>query len=166
MTQFDKMNIRVGSKSLVLCILIIVGLITPFISAFAVLEFFYLLVPFSLLFISTAGYLVISFFVRSMNTKRALFAFSLLPVFIVSQLISVQVVNKIQKFRSELIIKDVLKVKKETGEFPEKYDSSAIINYQRSKDKNSFTISYPSGFMVTERYDSENQQWKRYGWND
>ena len=114
----------------------------------------------------TLVYLTISLLNKNINTRRALFIFSILPVFIVSQLLSGFTVNKIQRVRSNRIISELEKIKFEKGIFPKKYDLIAGIKYIKMKDNEHFVIKYSRGFMVTEKYSSEKKNWRSYGWND
>ena len=154
------------NRTLILFIVFLVGVIIPFIPSLTVIEMFFLLIPFAFIFIATAIYLIVSLLKKNINSRKALFIFLILPIFISSQLASGFTVNKIQRFRSENMIKEAQKIRTETGEFPEKLNSSVGINYQRLNDKNNFVISYSRGFMVTEKYDSVSERWKSYGWND
>ena len=144
----------------------IVGLILSFIPAFTVIELFLLLIPFSIIFIVTVIYLIVSLFYNKQNGRKALFIFSIIPIFILSQLVSEFTVDKIQRVRSEIIIKEIQKIKTETGNYPEQYDILLGIEYRKLDNKNTFEISYSRGFMVTEKFDSEKNNWNSYGWND
>jgi len=127
---------------------------------------FFLLIPFSIIFVVTLIYLIVSLLNKKLNNRKEIFIFSILPIFIISQLISGFTVEKIQRLRSNHIISEIEKIKTETGIFPEKYDLVMGIEYIRMKNKDSFVIKYSRGFMVTEKYDSKNKNWKSYGWND
>ena len=149
-----------------LLIIILIGLVVPFIPALTVIEMFFLLIPFAIIFIVTLIYLIVGLLNKKLNNRKAIFVFSILPIFIISQLVSGFVVDKIQRLRSSRIISEIEQIKTETGTFPEKYDATAGIEYIRMKNKDSFVIKYSRGFMVTEKYDSENNNWRSYGWND
>ena len=153
-------------RKIILLIIIFVGLITPFIPSFTVIEMFFLLIPFAIIFLVTLIYLMISLLNRNKSKRKAIFIFSLLPIFIISQLVSVFTIDRTQRFRSKKIIEEIEKIKNETGDFPKQYDISNGIKYLKSKDNNRFIIEYSRGFMVTEKYDSKNKMWKSYGWND
>ena len=75
-------------------------------------------------------------------------------------------VDKIQRLRSNQIIKELEKYQSENGVLPKKYDVKAGIEYVKIKKLERFEIEYSRGFLVTERYDSETKKWKSYGWND
>ena len=127
---------------------------------------FYLIIPFAILIISSIVYLVISLFSKHLNTKKAVLLVSILPVFILSQLSSGFIVDKIQGFRCEKIISEVQLIRKNTGEFPIQYHSNMGIEYVRLENKDGYSISYSRGFLVTEKYYSESKTWRSYGWND
>ncbi|SHJ24477.1 hypothetical protein SAMN04488096_1182 [Mesonia phycicola] len=101
-----------------------------------------------------------------MDSRKALFVFSLLPIFILAQILSGFTVDKVQRFRSENIISEVENLKTETGVYPEKINAPLGIEYIRMRDKKSYVVFYSRGFMVKEKYQSEYNHWKSYGWND
>jgi hypothetical protein len=127
---------------------------------------FFLLIPFAIIIGATFIYLIVSFFKKNINSNTALFSFSIIPIFVLTQLLSGYSVDKIQRNRSENIINEIQEIRKITGAYPVNYRSPLGIDYELSKDKNSFVLSYSRGFMVTEKYDSKNDEWKDYGWND
>ena len=127
---------------------------------------FYLLIPFALIFLGTFLYMIISLISEKLNSGKALFIFSILPIFILSQVLSGFSVDKIQRFRSNRIISELEQIKSESGTLPEKYDLIAGIEYIKMRDNEHFVIKYSRGFMVTEKYDSEYKKWRSYGWND
>jgi len=142
------------------------GLIYPFIPSFVVIEFFYLMIPLGIAFIAGVLYLLICIFIKTIWTKKAMLIFSIVPVFIISQFISAFVVDKIQRLRSERVIKEIKQINKDSGEFPEQYEISIGITYKKLDKGDRFKISYSRGFMVTEKYYSDINKWKSYGWND
>lgn len=154
------------NKKIVLFIIIIIGIIVPFIPSLTVIEMFFLLIPFTLIFIVTLIYLIISLINENVDTSKAFFVFSILPIFIITQILSGLTVDKIQRVRSNRIISELELIKSENGILPEKYDLKAGIEYIRMKDNKHFVIKYSRGFMVTEKYESENKNWKSYGCND
>jgi hypothetical protein len=64
------------------------GTIVPFIDYLAVIQTFYLLIPFAILFLGSFIYLIVSSFSRAIRSKNALYIACLVPVFITSQFIS------------------------------------------------------------------------------
>ncbi|WP_299223371.1 hypothetical protein [uncultured Aquimarina sp.] len=153
-------------KKIAIFTIVLIGIIVPFIPSFIVIEMFFLLIPFGIIFVVTLIYLIISLLSKNVNTRKALFVFSILPIFIISQIVSGFTVDKIQRLRSNRIITEIEKLKSETGVLPEKYELIAGIEYIKLKDNKHFIIKYSRGFMVTEKYDSENTNWRSYGWND
>ena len=154
------------NNKIVIFLIIIIGFVVPFIPSLTVIEMFFLLIPFAVIYLLTLIYLIISLLNKNLNTQNSLFLFSILPIFIISQLTSCFIVDKIQRLRSNYIITEIEKLKSETGILPEKYDLIAGIEYIKMKDIEHFVIKYSSGFMVTEKYNSENKNWRSYGWND
>jgi ABC-type multidrug transport system fused ATPase/permease subunit len=154
------------NKKVTLFIIVLFGLLVPFVPYLTVIEMFYLLVPFVIIFIVTLIYVFASLFNKNLNSKIAVFFFLIIPIFIISQLTSGFIVDKIQRLRSYKIISEIKKIKNETGRYPEKYDLILGIKYYKIKTKDSFVIEYSRGFMVTERYESENKTWSSSGWND
>ena len=147
-------------------IIILIGIIVPFIPSLTVIEMFFLVIPFAIIFLVTLTYLIMSLLNKNLNIRKALFVFSILPTFIISQIASGFTVDKIQRLRSNRIITEIEKLRSETGILPEKYDVVAGIEYIKMKDNAHYVIKYSRGFMVTEKYDSENKNWRSYGWND
>lgn len=142
------------------------GLIYPFIPSLVVIEFFYLMIPLGIAFIVGILYLLFCIFIKTIRTKRTMLVFSIIPIFIISQFISAFTVDKIQKLRSEYVIKEIKQINKDTGEFPEQYAIRLGITYKTLDGGERFKISYSRGFMVTEKYYSDMDKWKSYGWND
>lgn len=153
-------------KKTTLFAIIIIGIVVPFIPSFVVIEMFYLLIPFVLIGVGTLIYLIASFTNAEINSRKAFFAFSILPIFIISQLISGFVVNKIQRFRSNQVITEIEIHKSETGTLPDNYELIGGLEYNKMKDNQNFIIKYSRGFMTTEEYNSRNSNWRSYGWND
>lgn len=154
------------SKMILIFVIILIGIVVPFIPSFVVIEMFFLLIPFAIFGIATLIYMLVSFANEKMNSRKALFVFSILPIFIISQLISGFVVDKIQRFRSNQIIAEIEQQKTETGILPDNYDLNVGLEYSKIKDDENYVIKYSRGFMVTEKYYSENEKWGSFGWND
>jgi hypothetical protein len=154
-------NIRVGFAIAIFAF----GTIVPFVDYLVVIQIFYLLIPFSILFLGSLIYLIVSLFSRTMRSSNLLYIACLVPVFIVSQFISTYAVDKIQRYKAELLIKKMESVTT-AGGLPNNYDTSFGIEFQKLDNQDNFKISYPSGFMVREVYDSSVKSWKSYGWND
>ena len=154
------------TKMIIIFVTILIGIIVPFIPSLVVIEMFFLLIPFVIIGIASLIYLIASFVNDELNSKKALFVFLILPLFIISQLISGFVVDKIQRFRSNQIIAEIEQLKSETGTLPEKYNLIAGLEYVKMNNNENFVIRYSRGFMVTEKYYSEKKSWSSYGWND
>lgn len=159
------MRINFKKSNLIYIISFLFGIITPFVTAIIVIEFFYIgiFLPF-LLVIS-----VLILLVNIINNKKKNFfskettkiAF-VLPIFIFSQILSSFIVDKIQRFRSNLIISKIQNKEIEISSTPKR---NIGIEYQKLKN-NDFVIKYGRGFFVTEIYYDSEKEWKSYGWND
>ena len=92
------------NKKLILISILLFGLIVPFIPLLTFTEMFFLLFPFAIIIAVTLIYLIVTLLNKQMDSRKAVFAFSILPTFIFAQLLSGFSVDKIQRFRSEKII--------------------------------------------------------------
>lgn len=155
------MRINFKKSNLIYIISFLFGIITPFVTAIIVIEFFYIgiFLPFLL---------VISVLILFINKKKNFFSKEttkiafVLPIFIFSQILSSFIVDKIQRFRSNLIISKIQNKEIEISSTPKK---NIGIEYQKLKN-NDFVIKYGRGFFVTEIYYDSEKEWKSYGWND
>lgn len=154
------------NKKIAILIVVLLGIIIPFFPYLTVIEMFFLLIPFAIFFAVTLIYLIISLLNKNLNTQKSLFVFSILPIFVSSQLLSSFTVDKIQRIRSNRIITEIEKLKSETGNLPENYALNAGIEYIKINGEENFIIKYSRGFMVTEKYESKYNHWRSYGWND
>lgn len=154
------------NQNIFLISVLLFGLVVPFVPSFTVIEMFFLLIPFAIVILVTFIWLIFSLLNKGMDSRKAMFAFSIIPTFILAQLLSGFSVDKFQRFRSKHIIAELERIKNETGILPEQYDLVAGMKYTRLKNQEHFLIEYSRGFMVTEKYYSENGSWKSYGWND
>jgi hypothetical protein len=151
------------AQKITLLIIFLLGIISPFISLLTVLfivNIFFIM----LCAIIAIIYLVTTFFGNKSNRKEALFFSTLIPFLMLSQLLAVFTVHKIQKNRSETLIAEIEVIKKNTGHFPETYETPLGIQYKKVSDV--FEIQYSRGFFVTERYTFINKTWNSFGWND
>lgn len=146
--------------------IIIVGIVFPFIDYLTIIEMFFLLIPFGIIVISSLIYWIVSLFHKKLNSRKAFYFFLVVPVFILSQLFSGFMVDRIQLFRSDRIIADIEKHYKTSNEYPERYDICLGISYELLDNGDRFKISYSRGFMVTEKYSSDIKKWRSFGWND
>ncbi len=101
-----------------------------------------------------------------MDTRKAFYFFLVVPTFVLSQLFSRFIVDRIQLYRSDGIIAEIEKQYITTKEYPERYKISLGITYELLDNGDRFKISYSRGFMVTETYYSDIKKWRSYGWND
>ncbi len=151
---------------ILLVIIFLMGVVTPFISAFVVIEAFFLIIPFVLIFVGTLIFLILSLIYKKANTQAAIFIFSILPTFLLAQLLAVLTIDRFQRIRSQILIEKVEKYKTDNGDFPSAYSTSLGIHYEKLKDEKGFTIEYSRGFRVREKYHSSLKRWKSYGWTD
>ena len=147
-------------------IVIILGFIFPFVDYLAIIEMFYLLIPFGIIVIVSIAIWIFSLFFKHMNSKISFLFFLIIPVFIGIQFLSCFIVYKVQRFRSDRLIIIIDEKIKDTGNIPEYFDTNLGIKYRKSSRDNNYILSYSRGFMVTEKYDSSLKVWKSYGWND
>ncbi len=154
------------NKKVILILIALIGLITPFVPSFVVIQMFYLLIPFGLIFIVSLIYLAVCLFKKDVGSKKGLFLFSIVPIFLICQIISGLFVDKIQLLRSNQIIAEIEMIKDDTGIYPEKYDVKFGITYHKIKKTENYEVEYSRGFMVTEKYQSEFDHWRSFGWND
>ena len=140
-------------RIVVLCIFIF-GLISPFIPSFVIIEMFFLPIPFGMIFFGTLFYIVITLFDKTANRKNAIFIFSFLPIFLLSQFLGVFTVDKIQKSRALHLITEIKGIRERNGLYPEAYNTSLGITYVRIIQSDGFELEYSRGFFVTERYNS------------
>lgn len=73
-------------------------------------------------------------------------------------------VKNVQKIRSEKIILKLEKIKDQSGKIPENFKTTLGITYV--KENGNYIIKYSSGFLIHEKYSSQNKKWERFGWND
>lgn len=153
-------------QKIILLIIFEIGVISPFFPNFVILEVFYLLIPFGIIFLITLIYLTFSFLNEYLSFRNGLFIFSIIPLFLLSQITSVIFVDRIQRIRSNRIISEIENIKIKTGFYPENHYLTTGIKYYKVEGEESFVIEYSRGFMVTEKYRSKNNHWRSYGWND
>lgn len=136
----------------------------PFIDFAVVIQAFYLLLP----FIIISLFSLVAFILNLIKYKRNIFKQSstlltlVLPVFLLSQTISVFTVNKIQRFRSNQIIKKINNNELSINSNPT--ISFGITYYKLQNDD--FVVQYERGFLVKEKYNHKKKKWDSYGWND
>ena len=144
---------------------IIFGVKSPFIDYFVVIEMFYLLFPFAIILLFSIIIFVVNLFRyrRKIFKQNSTFFIFIIPVFLFSQIVSVFVINKIQKLRSEVVLE---KLKEDYKVFPNSINTSFGIKYQKLESANEFKLEYNRGFMVREIYFSNKNKWESFGWND
>ena len=152
-------------KITILLIIILIGFIVPFVPFLAIIEMFFLLIPFAVIFLATMIYLIASFFIKNVNRSRAILIFSVLPIFIISQVASCFIVNQIQTYRSNQIVADIEQIKYTTGKYPEIYELMWGLKYRKFENNENYVIKFSIGFLATRKYLSENKRWISNSWN-
>lgn len=155
-----------NNMKFILIALFLFGLILPFIDYLTIIEMFFLLIPFAIITGASFIYWIVSLFNQKLNSKKAFYFFLIVPLFVLTQLFSAFSVDRIQLMRSKRIIKAVEEKIKVDGKIPDTFDTRFGIEYRKSERDKKYEIRYSRGFMVTERYDSNTEKWKSYGWND
>ena len=155
-------TINFSRKKLLIAIFII-GIIIPFIPIVAFAEVFFGIIPFSIIIVFGLTLTIIAI-IQKRDLRSALFILLIVPFFVITQILSGYVVNKIQRFRSENMIAEIERLKMDRGFYPENYNAKFGIEY--SKDSNDYKLEYSRGFLVTEKFNSRDRTWKSYGWND
>lgn len=145
-------------------IIIILGIITPFIDYAVIIQMFFLIIPFAIiLFISIVNFIFnLIEYKKEVFKKKSTVLLSLLPIFLISQLISSFTVDRIQRFRSNIIIKKIEAKEIIITSIP---TTNFGIKYHKLKN-NVFVVQYNRGFLISEKYYNEEKKWKSYGWND
>ncbi|MBK9763055.1 MAG: hypothetical protein IPO87_06765 [Flavobacteriales bacterium] len=115
------------NKRILLTSIFLFGLAVPFIPSLTVIEMFFLLIPFAVIFAVTLIYLILSLLNKQMNSRNAMFAFSIVPTFVIAQLLASFSVDKVQRYRSNHIITELEHIKSATGELPNQYGLTAGI---------------------------------------
>jgi len=152
------------NKKIALFIIILIGIFVPFIDSILIFEMFFLLIPFAIIFVLTLIYLIVSLINKKLNPRKALFVFSILPLFVIAQLTSDFVFDRIQRFRIKRAITEIEKSKDKTGSFPKNIDLAMGIEY--TSGENGYGFKYSRGFLETVRYNSTDKEFVVYGWND
>ena len=155
-----------NKRRYILIALVLFGLILPFIDYLTIIEMFFLLIPFAIITGVSFVYWIVSLFNQKMNSRKSFYFFLIVPLFVLTQLFSAFSVDRIQLMRSKRIIKAVDEKIEVDGIIPDTFDTRFGIQYSKSERDNKCEIRYSRGFMVTERYDSNTEKWRSYGWND
>lgn len=155
-----------NNKKYILLAFLLFGFILPYIDFLTIIEMFFLLIPFAIITGASFIYWIVTLFNQKLNSSKSFYFFSIIPLFVLTQLFSVFSVDRIQLMRSKKVIKSVEKKIKVDGIIPDTFDTRFGIEYKKSERDNMYEIIYSRGFMVTERYNSNTKKWRSYGWND
>jgi hypothetical protein len=140
---------------------IICGIVIPFVDYLALIEVYYLSIPFALTLMASLAYLIGRLIFKRQKDGNALFLACLTPTFIASQIFAGYTVDKVQRFRSDRIIKEI-----EMTHIPPSNQETFGIRIVSGGKSNAFQISYSRGFMTREVYNSSSKYWNSLGWND
>ncbi len=159
------MKCKPNILKVIICVIIILGIITPFVDYFVVIQMFYLLIPFGIILIFSLFVFIANLikYKKHICKQNSTIIISLIPIFLLTQVISTFVVDKSQKIRCENIIKSL---NQQSKNYPESLNTSFGIKYHKSTITNNYELEYNRGFLVREIYTSENKKWESYGWND
>lgn len=141
--------------------IVLCGSIIPFIDYLVFIQIFYLAIPLVLLLFGSVAYLVGQLFFTKRGTRGDLFLAFLVPIFISSQFVATYLVDKVQRYRAEQIIKQI----NIADDLPADYETLGIA-VKIDMRSNSFTVSYSRGFMTREAYNVTSKTWESLGWND
>ncbi len=160
------MNIKI--YKLILLTVTIIGILTPYIDSFVIVQMFIFIIPFAIIFgisLLVLIYSVIKYkrnFYKQPSTK----IISIVPLFLISQIFSVFILDNIQKLRSQRYINQIEAIKKSEKIYPKEFKTYLGIEYFKAENEDNFSLSYSRGFIVREVYSSSNKIWKSLGWND
>jgi predicted small secreted protein len=150
---------------IIICIFVL-GLVFPFIDYLVVVETFFLLIPLAILLFASVALLIGYLVWDRTKLKRSIYFILAVPIFIAAQFISTRTVDKVQRRRSEFIIKEIESITAQIGQIPDRYPLTYGIKFSKLEDKSEFKLVYSRGFMITENYDSKDKTWRSQGWND
>lgn len=160
----EKKN-KSGVRLAIIVIAILLGMVIPFVDYLVIFEIFYLFIPLAILFLASIVYLIGWLFLRGRNSN-GLFLACIVPALCGSQLIATYAVDKIQRFRSERLIREMESTGETSAKTSADHGTLWGIEIVKVKKSDKFIISYSRGFMVREVYDSDANSWKSVGWND
>lgn len=145
-------------------LIMILGIMTPFISHAVVVQMFFLLIPFGIILIVSLPIFIFNIlkYKKNVRKQQSTLILCLLPIFLISQIVSTFTVDKIQRFRTNQIIEKIREKKMTINSSPIK---NFGIEYYTLRGTD-FIVQYNRGFLVTEKYYDEEKEWKSYGWND
>ena len=144
---------------------IIFGSTSPFWDSFVVIEVFFGVIPLLLLLLISFVLIIINSISKNKKISDSIISF-LIPIFIATQITSTFLVDKLQKFRSESLIEELHLIQKQKKKLPENIETPTGIKYHKIKGEETFVISFSRGFLITEKYYSDEDKWRSYGWND
>lgn len=147
--------------------IITLGFISPFIDRFTIIQVFFLTIPFAIIFLISILIVIIGLISKGFKFLRKPFVkyFLIIPIFIVSQIVSILIVREIQLFRINENAKELNEIKSQTNDYPFQFEKGFGLNYKRFSE-NEFELSFDGGFLVREIYNSKTKETERFGWND
>lgn len=148
-------------------VIIICGFISPFVDFFTVIQAFYLTIPFAIILVISILIVIIGLIRTGFKFLKKPFVkyFLIIPIFILSQILSMLVVREVQLIRINQSVKELNEIKSQTNDYPYIFEKGIGLNYKRiSKDE--FEVYFKGGFLVREVYNSKTKETVRFGWND
>jgi hypothetical protein len=142
------------------------GTVFPFIDFLVVIEIFYLLIPLILLLFASIAFVIGYLIWDRAKLRQSISGIIAIPLFIAGQFLSTWTVDKIQRFRSEHVIREIEGIVSLTNQIPNDYHTNYGIEFSKLHTDNQFVIKYSRGFLTTEVYSSKERTWKSQGWND
>src|SRR6187399_3037423 len=107
------------------------GMVFPFIDFLVIIEILYLIIPMTLLFFGSIALLVGYLIWDRAELKRLNPVILAVPLFIVGQFLSTWTVDKIQRLRSELVIREVEGIVSSTNRIPNDYHTAYGIEFTK-----------------------------------
>jgi hypothetical protein len=153
-------------RKFIIISILTLGMVFPFIDFLVGIEIFYLLVPLTISLFASIALLIGYLIWNRTRLKQSILGLFAVPLFILGQILSTWTVNKIQRFRSELVIKEIEGIVSLTNQIPNDYHTTYGIEFSKLQTDNQFVIKYSRGFMTTEVYSSEQKTWRSQGWSD
>lgn len=147
-----------------LVLVLVLGVVTPFVPAIHTVIAFYLLFPLLIGFLLSLLGLSVYLFMHGRNFFNAnTFSMPLIiPVFVICAIVSGPLVGKVQRYRCERIIENIDSA---NGMIPDSLDVKYGVKYIKGLDEE-YQLEYSVGFFVREVYSSTDSTWERHGWRD
>src|SRR5688572_7147193 len=123
-------------KKIIIISILTLGMIFPFIDFLVAIEIFYFLIPLILSLFASIAFLIGYLIWDRTKLKQSILGVLAVPLFIVGQFFSVWTVNKIQRFRSELVIREVEGIVSLTNQIPNDFHTTYGIEFSKLQTDN------------------------------